>query len=257
MSHEIGWLIDYVQRRRSVLNLNIAALPVPGSLGRLGIIQPAPGLMLEAEWATATPPGVAFPVTRLALGGTTHADYARMAEEAPGAVAILANAKADVIGYACGIGSLHEGPEAERRLMESLSVAAGGIPVIGMAQAAVLEMQRHGARRVSVLTPYAASVNELVRLYLEATGFIVTGIFALPVDGAIAAAGLHPEQTIAAACEALGSVPTDILWIPCSNVRSFGLTDRIAALAGRPCISSNQAMLAVMLARLAAIRRPS
>ena len=38
----------------------------PGSRGRLGIIQPAPGLMLEAEWMRAVPPGVAFPVSRRA-----------------------------------------------------------------------------------------------------------------------------------------------------------------------------------------------
>jgi maleate isomerase len=222
----------------------------PGISGRLGVIQPAPGLMLEAEWARAMPPGVAFPVTRLTLHGATADDYADMAERAPEAAAILANAGADVIAYACGIGSLYRGPAHERALMDRLSAAAGGIPVIGMAEAALGEIKRVGARRITLLTPYAAPVNALVRAYAEACGMTIAAVASLPVESAIAAAGLRPEQTIAAAAASVAMAPTDLLWIPCSNVRAFDLCDRITSELGCPCISSNRALLTVVLDRL-------
>ena len=226
------------------------AIVEPGIDGRLGVIQPAPGLMLEAEWARAVPPGVAFPVTRLALHGATAADYADMAERAPEAAAILANAGADLIAYACGIGSLFRGPDHERRLMARLSEAAGGRPVVGMAEAALGEIKRLGARRITLLTPYAAEVNALVSAYAEACDVTIAAVAGLPVASPTAAAGLRPEQTIAAAAAAVALAPTDLLWIPCSNVRALDLCGRISRELGCPCISSNRALLTVMLARL-------
>jgi maleate isomerase len=227
------------------------ALLAPGVRGRLGVIQPAPGLMLEAEWSLLMPPGVAFPVTRLALHGGTPADYADMESRAPEAAVILANAQADVIGYACGIGSLYRGPEAERRLMARLSQAAGGIPVLGMAAAALAAAGRLGARRITLLTPYTAAVNQLVQAYVEASGLVVAGIHALPVASAIEAVTLRPEQTIQAAVAAVAETPgSDLLWIPCSNVRAIDLCEPIRQRTGRPCISSNQALLDAMLAHI-------
>ena len=226
----------------------------PGSRGRLGIIQPAPGLMLEAEWMRAVPPGVAFPVTRLALRGTSEADYAAMAEQAPDAAAILANAGADVIGYACGIGSLHRGPAYERGLMDRLSKAAGGRRVIGMAEAALGEIKRLGARRITLLTPYGAAVNALVQAYAEACGVAVAAVAKLPVANAVEAAGLSPERTMQAAAAAVAMAPTDMVWIPCGNVRAIELCPRIQAETGCPCVSSNQTLLTVMLAHLARVQ---
>jgi maleate isomerase len=232
--------------------MDVDILPEPGSRGRLGIIQPAPGLMLEAEWMRAVPPGVAFPVTRLALHGATAADYADMGDRAPEAAAILANAGADVIGYACGVGSLYRGPVYERNLMDRLSEAASGRRVVGMAEAALSEIHRLGAKRVTLLTPYAAPVNALVQSYAEACGITIAAIVSLPVASAIAAAGLRPEQTMQAAAEAALVAPTDLIWIPCSNVRAVDLCPRIQAETGCPCVSSNQALLSVMLALLPA-----
>lgn len=235
----------------------MATILEPGISGRLGVIQPAPGLMLEAEWARAVPPGIAFPVTRLALHGATADDYADMAERAPEAAAILANAGADLIAYACGIGSLYRGPAHERALMDRLSVAAGGRPVIGMAEAALREINRLGARRITLLTPYADPVNALVRAYTEACGITIAAVASLPVESAIAAAGLRPEQTIAAAAAAVAMAPNDFLWIPCSNVRALDLCSRLTRELGCPCISSNRALLTVMLARLERGRQAS
>ena len=220
----------------------------PGSRGRLGVIQPAPGLMLEAEWRDAVPPGVAFPVTRLALFGSSAADYAAMAEQALQAAAILANAGGHVIGYACGIGSLFLGPAYESALMTRLSEAAGGIYVLGMAEAALGEIKRLGARRVTLLTPYPAPINALVQRYAEDCGIIVSATAGLPVADPVAATRLSADQTVQAAAEAVALAPTDLLWIPCGNVRAIDLCARIQAETGCPCVSSNQTLLKAMLA---------
>ncbi|MGA9867532.1 MAG: hypothetical protein WBQ75_13970 [Acetobacteraceae bacterium] len=226
----------------------------PGQRGRIGVIQPSPGLMLEAEWARAMPDGVAFPVTRLVLRGGARSDYAAMAERAPEAAATLANAGVGVIGYACGIGSLAEGPAAERALMDRLTSAAGGIRVIGMAEAAVGVMRAQGARRVTLLTPYAGPINQLVCTYLTGSDLQVAALASLPTASPVTAVTLRAEQIIAAAQAAARLAPTDLLWIPCGNVRVIDLNAELQAATGLPCVSSNQALLDTALAHLGMIR---
>jgi maleate isomerase len=216
----------------------------PGWRGRIGVIQPAPGLMLEAEWQLYMPEGVAFPVTRLPLQGGQPDHYAAMAALAPDAAATLANAAASVIVYACGIGSLYQGPAAERALMERLAAAAGGVRVLGMAAAAVSAIRHIGATRIALLTPYPDSVNALVERYLRDCGLQPAGTSSLPTQSAITAVDLLPEQTYEAARTAMRRFgEADLLWLPCSNVRSLGLIDAIEHATGRPMVSSTQALL--------------
>ena len=216
----------------------------PGWRGRIGVIQPAPGLMLEYEWARLLPEGVAAPFTRVALAGGMPKDYLVMADAAPGAAATLANAGAGVIAYACGVGSMHEGPEREAQLMRTLAAAAGGRTVLGMGEAAVAAMRHLGARRIALLTPYSDAINALVAEYLSACGLEASGIRKLPVPDAIAAAALQPPQTIAAALAALDQSPqADVLWNVCSNVRSFDVIAPVERASGRAMVSSNQALL--------------
>jgi maleate isomerase len=216
----------------------------PGWRGRIGVIQPAPGLMLEHEWARLLPAGVAAPFTRVPLAGGEPHDYLTMADLSPDAAATLANAGAGVIAYACGVGSMHQGPARESLLMQTLAAAAGGRVVVGMGQAAVAAMRHLEAHRIAVLTPYSDTVNELVTEYLLACGLEVSGIYKLPVANAIAAAGLKPAQAIAAALAALHESPqADLLWSACSNVRSLEVIAAVERASGRLMVSSNQALL--------------
>jgi maleate isomerase len=216
----------------------------PGWRGRIGVIQPAPGLMLEYEWARLLPEGVAAPFTRVPLKGGTPRDYLDMADASPDAAATLVNAGAGVIAYACGVGSMIEGPAPENRLMQRLAAAADGRTVLGMGQAAVAAMRHLGARQVAVLTPYSDAINQRVADYLKACDLEVTGICKLPVADAIAAAGLQPAETIASALAALQQLPqADLLWSTCSNVRTEGVIATVEHASGRVMVSSNQALL--------------
>ncbi len=211
----------------------------PSARGRIAVIQPAPGLMLEAEWMTAVPVGGTYPMTRLALKGATQADYAAMTVRVPEAAAILANAGAGIIGYAGGIKSLAEGPEAEQALMDQVLIAAVGIRAVRMAEAAEIRMRARRVNRSTLITPYAHDINALVQAYLVSSGVSMA---------AIAAAGFGGAEIIAAARTAVAMAAIEMLWIPCSSVSAIGLIGENVKARSSSRVSSIQGLLKVALA---------
>ena len=230
---------------------------IPGSRGRIGVIQPAPGLVLEAEWSAVMPPGVAFPVTRVPLFGGTPSDYAAMGDHAFEAAATLANAQADAIAYACGVGSLYRGPAFEAELCAGLSQAAGGLAVMGMAAASLAAIERFGACRIAVITPYGDAVNALVCDYLAAAGLTVAICRRLPVASPVAAAELGPRAIIDGVAAMRAAAPdADLIWMPCSNLHTLAIIDQLEELTDRPVVSSNLALLWRMLALVGVPDKP-
>lgn len=214
----------------------------PGHRGRIGVIQPAPGVLLEHEWPSVLPADVLFPVARIRMRGATAAHYTEIADASPAAAEDLVSAGADVIAYACSVGSLFAGAAAEARLLAALA-AASGKPAVSIADASMRGLSRLGARRIAVLTPYPAETNALVSAYARERGVEVVAELGLPVGIALIG-DLSAEEIAKLATDAMAGVPqADALWIPCSAVRTLAAIDTIEAATGRAVVSGSQALL--------------
>jgi maleate isomerase len=214
----------------------------PGARGRIGVIQPAPGVMLEHEWPAYLPPGVLFPVGRIRLPSADAAGYQRIAEEAPEIARDLASAGAGVIAYACTIGSLSAGASAERALTDRIAAAAGK-PAISLASACIEALRWVGANRIAILTPYGDESNRWVADYAREQGLEVDALATTPVD--IRTVGDLPPPAIAAlAIETLNrAFDADALWLPCTAMQTMAAIPFIEAVTRRPVISGAQALL--------------
>jgi len=215
---------------------------VPGHRGRIGIIQPAPGVMLEHEWPRWLPDGVLFPVGRIRMPGGRREDYRMMASAAPETARDLASAGAGVVAYACTLGSLSDGPDAEQALVTAMGEAAGR-PAISLAQSSCRALRHIGGKRLAILSPYAGEALQWVEEYVLAQGFEIAGFIATPVD--IFTVGNLPPAAIAAlACAGLADLPdADALWIPCTAIQTLEAIAMIEAIGNRPVISASQALL--------------
>ena len=214
----------------------------PGHRGRIGVIQPAPGVLLEYEWQAYVPAEVLFPVGRIRMTGASLDDYRRIGEAAPPVAEDLVSAGADIIAYACSVGSLFAGPAAERDLVARLRHAAGK-PVISIADASMQALHRLGARRIATMTPYSAPVNALVNDYATQRGFEVVTTIQLPV-GMAGIGDVGAPEIAQWAISAMSDLPeVDTLWIPCTAVRTLGCLDEIEAATGRIAVSGTQALL--------------
>jgi maleate isomerase len=214
----------------------------PGARGRIGVIQPAPGVMLEAEWPAYLPPDTLFPVGRIRLPAATLEGYDLVAAQAPETARDLASAGADLIAYACTVGSLYAGPDAEAKLVIALAEASGR-PAISLAETCIRALERVGVQRPALITPYDAATNRLVSGYAEAHGLAIAATHATPVS--MVTVGDLNEFEIAALCieKMADSTCADGLWLPCTAMRTLDAIPYIEALTGRPVISGVQALL--------------
>ncbi|MDH7973224.1 aspartate/glutamate racemase family protein [Sphingomonas sp. AR_OL41] len=206
------------------------------------MIQPAPGVMLEHEWPHWLPHDILFPVGRIRLSGPTAEGYAAAAAAAPEMARDLASAGADVIAYACTIGSLFQGVAAERALVDTLA-SASGKPVISLSDTCIRALRSVGATRLAVMTPYTAETNGWVEHYVAAQGLAVAGFIATPVS-IVTVGNLPPEEIAALAITGMAALPdADALWIPCTAIQTMEAIATIEIATDRPVISGTQALL--------------
>ena len=214
----------------------------PGARGRIGVIQPAPGVMLEHEWPRWLPPEILFPMGRLRFTDGSAAGYARLAAAAPAVAQDLVSAGASLIAYACTIGSLYAGIDGEIQLIAALE-AASGRPAISLGATSARALRKVGARRLAIMTPYTPETNDWVAAYVEACGFQVEVFITTPV-GIVQIGNLQPAEIAAFAIAEMARYPAaDALWIPCTAIQTMTAIATIEAVTNRPVVSGNQALL--------------
>ena len=213
-----------------------------GARGRIGVIQPAPGVMLEHEWARWLPDDLLFPVQRVPMTGVDKPGYRALAALTPDAARDLASAGADVIAYACTVGSLFDGPEAEAALVARMT-ATSGKPAISLAETSLRALAALGIRRPAIMTPYTPETNQWVADYAATCGLHIAGFVPTPV-GIATVGDLHPAEVAAVAIAGLAArTDADGLWIPCTAIQTMDAVAMIEAIGGRPVVSATQALL--------------
>lgn len=198
--------------------------------------------MLEHEWPGFLPPDVLFPLARVPLREASAAGYDEVAAKAPDAARDLAGAGVDLVAYACTVGSLYAGAEAEKDLVDRLANASGK-PAISLAESCVRAFRHLGLTRLALLTPYNAATNAWVMDYAASQGLEVGGTRATPVT-IVTVGDLQPPEIAALALETLKQAPdAEALWLPCTAMQTLEAIPFIEAIGGKPVVSGSQALL--------------
>lgn len=198
--------------------------------------------MLEYEWPRWLPPEVLFPVMRVPLSGGTRASYAKVADQAPLAATQLVQAGCGVIAFACTLGSVFAGAQAETRLQAAIG-AASNLQALSLGATSIKALRRMGITRPAVLTPYSDEANGWLRAYLAEHGIAVAGFIPTPVD-IITVGNLPPEEVAAVALRGLTALPAaDGLWIPCTAIQTIAAIAAIEAASDKPAVSGSQALM--------------
>jgi maleate isomerase len=108
--------------------------------------------------------------------------------------------------------------------------------------AAFAAFRAFGAKRIGVLTPYQASVNQIVADYIRARGFEVPvfGSFNEPNDAIVAA--MTPGSIRKGVERILAAGKVDAVFVSCTSVRLAESAAEIEKETGMPITSSNHAM---------------
>lgn len=212
---------------------------------KLGLIVPPTNTVNEAEWTRMLPEGVTFHTHRMKLHSDMASEAGRtvLLDDLADVISLLGQAGVDVVAYACTAGSMINPADALSRQMRERS----GIAAVTTSAAIVAALKALGARRISVATPYAQTLNDHETRFLEENGFSVLNITGL----GIGAGGLSEYPRIARtpvadvaehARKAL--VPnSDALLITCTDFPTLPIVAELEAELGVPVVTSNQATL--------------
>ena len=115
----------------------------------------------------------------------TKAELVAMDTQSLRCAAELADARVDVLGYACLVAIMATGSgyhrASEARLAAEVRASGCDAGVVTSAGALITGLQAIGARRVSIVTPYMRPLTDLVVDYIRAEGFNVVDSIALEI----------------------------------------------------------------------------
>jgi len=142
-----------------------------GRAGRIGIGTPQANPTVETEFAILMPPRAALSVTRLTSSAPAPADrlrdYLLRLEDSLAAFDTL---KMDVFGFGCTASSYLVGRDQEAAVYAACEDRFG-YPVLGAADAIAWALDRLGARRIALLSPYPADLAAPAHAYWRARGY--------------------------------------------------------------------------------------
>ena len=229
---------------------------------RVGLIVPSSNVTMETELPAllrrhpaVAARGVTFHSSRAALHRVDAESLRRMVAESERCAAELADARVDVVAYACLIAVMAEGrgahEAAEERLANALAAAGSPAPVTSSAGALVRTLQGLGARRVAIVTPYLKPLTGMVAGYLAAYGIEVVDSVSLEVADNVEVGRLDPTRLIGHA-RGLSLARADaVVLSACVQMPSLTVIDEASRDLGLPVLSAATATAREILALLA------
>jgi len=126
-----------------------------------------------------------FHSSRMRMQKVTKEELEAMDRESLRCAAELADARVDVMGYACLVAIMSMGHgyhrTSEKQLLEKALEANGAAPIVTSAGALVQGLEQLNAKRVSIVTPYMRPLTDLVVSYIENEGIEVIDSIALEI----------------------------------------------------------------------------
>ena len=214
-----------------------------GHRARLGLIVLATDQTIEHEWRLMLSglDGVALYAVRLWNDAEiTPETLLLMADRiGPAAKLLMPVLPLHVIAFGCTSGTMVIG---ERRVAELIIAERPEARITTPIGAAFAGLRALNSKRIALLTPYRADVNERLRAYVEARGFSVTKIGTFDEADDSRAARITAASVRDAAIK-LGRDPdVEAVFVSCTSLRTVDLLPEVEAAINKPMISSNHAM---------------
>jgi len=195
-----------------------------------------------------------FHSSRMRMQHVTKEELAKMNADSDRCALELADARVDVLGYACLVAIMSMGlgyhKKSEERLHGRTVEAGGPAPVVTSAGALVDGLKAIGAKKVAILTPYMKPLTQLVVDYIEHEGIEVLDSISLEVSNNLEVGLLNPLAPVEHT-KKLNTANVDaIVASACVQMPSLASIQQIEDRAGMPVLSSSVATTYMMLKKL-------
>ena len=205
----------------------------------IGIIAPF-DLVLDREYWQWVPENVSVHITRTPTRelpmGAEFAAAVSDAEVVAQATRDLGIAMPEVTAYACTSGSFIQGLDGEARL-RAVMEQAGAKRALTTSGALLQALEALGAHRVAVGTPYDGEVTGRLSEFLAEAGYETTSNAFLGLTGDIFRVSHATVRDLAVAAD---RPEADVVFLSCTNLRTFGALAEMENELKKPVLSANQ-----------------
>jgi maleate isomerase len=228
---------------------------------RIGQIVPSSNTTMETEIPAmlrareaAFPERFTFHSSRMRMMHVVKEELAAMDAQSLRCAAELADARVDVIGYACLVAIMAMGLGYHRTSESNLAAIAaqegGPAPVVTSAGALVNTLEELGFRRIAVLAPYMKPLTCTVTDYIAAEGFTVQSVHSLEISDNLAVGRRDPFAAIEAA-GALDLAGADALVLSaCVQMPAAAAIEAAQQRFGLPVVTASSCTVRQMLKAL-------
>lgn len=226
-----------------------------GRRARIGIVVPSVNTVME-PWANrVVPDGVSLHFSRMYIPVETTAESLIEMDRTDGKSALrqLSSIFPHVMAYGCTASSIVQGLDYDAHLRTEIAQSYD-VPATTAAHAIISALHAVGAKRISIVSPYPAKVDEAEHHYFTDAGFDVLGGGFLGIVDGFKLAEPSPDTLFDLGKRGMDA-NADALVVSCLNTRSHTVIDRLEQALGKPVVTSTQATLWHAL-RLAEINDP-
>lgn len=206
----------------------------------VGLMVPANNTTMESELLGWLPAGSQCQTLKIPRGPglLTQESLPAYKQAAVELAGEFAAGSIDVLAYGCTAAGFILGPEGDRDIAQQLQQRTGA-PVVTTARAMMVALGGLGARRIALLTPYAAEVNQRLRAFLASEGIQVIHFYSFEAPDT-AALGRITEAQVEREARRLCHPDVDALFIACSQLPTLKVVQKMQQEARLPVLSSIQ-----------------
>jgi len=214
-----------------------------GRRARIGIVVPSVNTVMEPWASRVVPEGVSVHFSRMYIPSETTAETLIEMDRTDGKSALrqLSSLYPHVIAYGCTASSIVQGLAYDAHLRKEMADDYA-VQATTAANAIVTALRTIGARRISIVSPYPAKVDEAEHHYFSEAGFEVLGGAFLGIVDGFKLAEPSPETLFDLGKRGMDP-SADALVVSCLNTRSHTVIDRLELALGKPVVTSTQATL--------------
>jgi maleate isomerase len=210
--------------------------------------------MLQARYQQFPNERFTFHSSRMRMMHVTPEELKKMDVDSDRCALELSDARCDVLGYACLVAIMSQGPgyhlASQQRLEKTIAANDAPAPVVTSAGALVDVLNELRFAKVAVITPYMKPLTKLVVDYIEDDGVKVTDAMSLEVSNNLAVGKLNPIDLLRHV-ERLDHANADaVVLSACVQMPSLPAIQMVEDRIGKPVLSAAVATVYQMLKKL-------
>jgi maleate isomerase len=216
---------------------------------RIGLVVPSSNTTMETEIpemlrsrSRLAPETFTIHSSRMRMKHVTKEELTRMDHDSIRCAVELADARCDILAYACLVAIMCQGSGyhtvSEEKLTRAAEETGAPIPVVSSAGALIEGIQTLGAKKIALIAPYLKPLTGTVIDYIQSYGIEVVDSISLEVPDNLEVGRLDPMNLIEISAKLKARDADAVVLSACVQMPSLPAVQEAENRLGKPVISA-------------------